>query len=66
MEYKVVCLEWLAIHKGEVLDTEEVIEKFNHNVNNYISKGWKPIGGITVNQASQNKKLSCYQAMIKE
>lgn len=41
-------------------------ELLEYDVNDLISKGWEPIGGICVNTGEFGRKVCLYQAMIKK
>lgn len=64
MQYKVLSIfvSNLMSHNS-VADAANKMEKM---VNNAISEGWRPLGGVSVSHGEKTTSLSMAQAMIKE
>ena len=58
MEYKIVSS--CSHDKYEAINVEQ------EYVNDYIKKGWKPIGGVTITKFKGDLLYTVAQAMIKE
>ncbi len=58
MEYKIV--RSCSHDKCEAINDEE------EYVNDYIKKGWQPIGGVTIIKSKGDLLYTVAQAMIKE
>jgi hypothetical protein len=57
MEYKII-----RSYAGHYRVVEELVEK---TVNEFIEKGWKPLGGVAIMQNEEGFYI-LYQAIIKE